>query len=219
MKFSFADVVRAPKLGFSAKKIWVGFLGLLFGTIVYSVLAYVAFVITPGWTWQSVWREYRYIPYLVIPFRGVGDHMPWYSWTIWAIGIILFVFIVLTALCAIGKLTFEQLKGNEFYEIMESVKFAVKQWKGTLLSPVVLAIFIASLLLIGFIWGLVGRIPYAGQILTGLFFIPIAFGALFVVYLAIVFVLSLIISPAVTATTESDTFDTCLLYTSPSPRD
>ncbi len=207
MKWGFADVVRAPRLGFSAKKIWIAFLGILSATVVYSILTYVAYV-TSGWTWKEVWREFRYIPWVIIPVKGVGTHLRPWSWVIWVIGVSAGVFILLTTVCAISKMTFEQLKGNEFYEVTEAIRFAIKQWKGTIGAPLVLTFLIGFLILVGFLCGLVGRIPYAGQIITGLLFIPIAFGALFVVYLAIVWFLSLIVSPAVTATTESDAFDT-----------
>jgi hypothetical protein len=56
--------------------------------------------------------------------------------------------------------------------------------------------------------GFVGRIPHAGQVILCLF-LPFFFaGALFVVYLGVIFIVSLFISPAVVATTKSDTFDT-----------
>lgn len=204
MHFSFADVVRAPRLGFSAKKIWVGFLGILIGTVVYSILAYIAYSVSPDWTWTEVWRAFRYIP---VPVIG-ETHFMWYGWIIWGFGIFFFAFSNLLSIGAISKLTFEQLRGDEFYEVMDALKYSYKQWKAIILSPVTLAIFVAALIFVGMICGLIGRIPYVGQLLAGIFFIPVAFGALFVVYLLIVFLLSFILSPSIGATTESDTFDT-----------
>jgi len=204
MHFSFADVVRAPKLGFSAKKIWIGFLGLLIGVILYSLLTYFAFVVTPEWTWKTVWQKFQYIP---VPIIGV-THLTWYSWILWVVGVVLFMIVNLLSICAISKLTFEQLRGDEFYEVTEAIKFSLKNWKGNVLSPFTLVAFIAALIFIGFLVGLAGRIPYAGQILTGIFFIPIAFGAFFVIYLTIIFFVSFLLSPSIEATQQSDTFDT-----------
>ncbi len=204
MHFNFADVVRAPRLGFSAKKIWIGFLGLLIGTILYSVMSYFAYVSSPDWVWKDVWGAFKYIP---VPIIG-ETHLIWWGWICWAFGIVFFIAMNLLSIGAISKLTFEQLRGDEFYEVTDALKYSLKQWKSIILSPVTLAIFIAALIFVGFVCGLIGRIPYAGQLLAGIFFIPVALGALFVIYLAIIFIISFILSPAIGTTTESDTFDT-----------
>ena len=204
MHFNYKDVFRAGRLGFSAKKIWIGFLGLLIGLIGYSILSYVAFL-TSAWKWAEIWRAYRYIP---IPYPLSAVHLTWWGWVIWGVGALFFAFVWLITVAAISKVTFEQLRGDEFYEAKEATKFALRNWKGVFLSPVTLLIFIGVMIFIGFVFGVWGRIPYFGQIFTGIFAIPIFAGALFCVYLMVVFAVSLITAPAIVATTESDTFDT-----------
>ncbi len=204
MLFNFKDVLRSMRLGFSAKKIWIGFLGILTGTIIYSILSYVAFSLSANWNWIEVWREYRLIP---VPIVGYTQ-LPWFSWVVWGVGIALFVFIKLLTIGAISKISFEQLKGDEFYEVTEAIKFSLKRSKAILLSPITLIVISGVILLCGFIFGLVGRIPYFGQLAIGILFIPIALGALFLVYLFVVLFLSFLIGPSVVATTKSDTFDT-----------
>lgn len=202
MHFNYKDVFRAGRFGFSAKKIWVGFVGILLGIIIYSLFAYAAFISSPNWDVKQVWQSYRYIP---LPF---GVDLAWWGWLIWGIGALLCGFIKMMALTAIAKITFEQLRGDEFYEAKEALKFAFRNWKGVFLSPVTLAIVIGFILVCGFLLGLGGRIPYVGQILVGVFAIPVFAAALFLVYLCVVFFVSLFLSPAVVATTKSDTFDT-----------
>ncbi len=204
MLFNFKDVLRSVRLGFSAKKIWIGFLGILVGTILYAILSYLAFTLTPDWNWTTIWREYRFIP---VPILGY-TMMPWYSWAIWIVGFALFIFAKLLAIGAISKITYEQVKGNEFYEVTEAIKFSLKNWKGIVLSPITLIIICGVVLLCGFVFGLVGRIPYLGQLALGLLFVPIALGALFLVYLVVVLFLSFLIAPSIVGTTKSDTFDT-----------
>ena len=63
MHFNFKDVFRAGRFGFSAKKIWVGFVGIFIAVIIYSVFAYAAFISSPGWNASQVWQAYRYIPF------------------------------------------------------------------------------------------------------------------------------------------------------------
>jgi hypothetical protein len=202
MHFNYKDVFRAGRFGFSAKKIWVGFVGILVAAIIYSVFAYVAFVSSPEWNVKQVWQAYRYLPF------PSGVSLSWWGWVIWTIGMVLAGFIKMMALTAIAKITFEQLRGDEFYEAKEALKFAFKNWKGVFLSPVTLAVVIGVILVIGFLLGLGGRIPYVGPILVGIFSIPIFAAALFLVYLMVVFSVSLFLAPAIVATTKSDTFDT-----------
>ncbi len=204
MHFNYKDVFRAGRLGFSAKKIWVGFLGILIGLIGYSILAYLA-LLTSGWKWQEIWRAYRYIP---IPYPLGAVHLAPWSWVLWGVGALFFAFVGLLTIASISKITFEQLRGDEFYEAKEAARFALRNWKGVFLSPLTLIIFVGVILLIGFVFGVWGRIPYFGQLFTGIFAIPIFAGALFCVYLMVVFVVSLIMAPPIVATTESDTFDT-----------
>jgi len=47
LNFNYKDIFRAGRLGFSAKKIWTGFVGLLLGLILFNLLAYAAFLVTP----------------------------------------------------------------------------------------------------------------------------------------------------------------------------
>lgn len=202
LEYMWKDVFQGVRLGFSPKKIWVAAKGLLMGTIGYSILAYLS-LMASGWDIQKIWLEFRYIPFPF--FQG---NLTWFGWIIWAIAglwVLYFYFITMTA---ISKITYEQLRGDEFYESKEAWTFAHKNWKGTFLSPIYLIFFIAALILTGLILGLVGRIPTVGQILIGLSAVPIFAGALFVVYLTIVVGVILISAPAIVATTESDTFDT-----------
>jgi hypothetical protein len=70
-----------------------------------------------------------------------------------------------------------------------------------------LALFVVVLVIIGILFGLLGRIPYAGELFISLLWIPIFAVSLFVVYLVLVFFVSFVTVPAVVATTKSDTFD------------
>lgn len=204
MRFNFSDILKAPRIGFSAKKIWVATIGLLIGTVLYAIMSYFAFMLAVDWDYIAVWRTFKYIP---VPIIG-ETHLTWVSWIIWGLGIAFFIGSIFISIGAISKLTLEQLRGDEFYEVTDAVKHSFKQWKAILCSPIVLMIFIIALVLVGFICGLIGRIPYIGQLLAGIFFIPVAFGAIFVVYLTIVWFVNLIMGPAIAGAGESDVFDT-----------
>ncbi len=202
LDYVWKDVFRGGRLGFSPKKIWVAVKGLLYGITGYAVLTYLSLMVS-GWQIQKIWQEFRYIPFPF--FQG---NLIWYGWIIWAVAGLWALYHYFVTMTAISKITYEQLKGDEFYESKEAWRFARKNWKGTFLSPIYMALFIAALILTGLIIGLAGRIPHVGQILIGLSAIPVFAGALFVTYLTIVLGIILISAPAIVATTESDTFDT-----------
>ncbi|MEO0136477.1 MAG: hypothetical protein ABIL40_07785 [candidate division WOR-3 bacterium] len=202
LHFNFKDVFRAGRLGFSAKKMWISFLGLIIGGIGYTILSYIAFL-TAGIDIGEVWSSYRLMPFLVPEIS-----FPWYSWVLWIAGIIWWVCVFLITGVAVSKVTYEQLKGDEFYEIKEAFKFALKNGKSAILAPFVLIVFIASLIVMGIILALITWIPYFGQLFFTLMAIPAFFVCIFILYLAIVTLVALAIGPAIVGTTGNDTFDT-----------
>jgi hypothetical protein len=205
LHYSWQDVFRAGRLGFSPRKIGVAVKGIFYGALFYSVLSYVALLVSDPQlaTIKATWQTYRLIP---SPF--VQGNLNWIGVIIYVIACLVALFFYLVTLTAISKITFEQLKGDEFYEGREAWAFARKNWKGAFGSPLFLAIIIAVLLLVGFVMGLVFKIPHAGPIFIGLFSFPLIAGAFFIVYLSIVAGVVLLVAPAVVSATDSDTFDT-----------
>lgn len=199
LHFNYKDVFRACRLGFSAKKIWVQFLGLLFGGAGYALLSYLAHL-AAGWRVEEVWAAYR--------FFFLPQELPWFGWVIWAIGLVWLVAVLLVTGTAVSKLTYEQLKGDEFYEVKAAWGFGMRQGKAALASPCLLTAFVGLLVVAGLILSLLGRIPYFGELFFGLMAIPAFATSLFIVYLLIVLFFNLLIGPAVVGTTKSDTFDT-----------
>lgn len=202
LHYSWQDVFRAGRLGFSPRKIGVAVKGLFIGTLIYSILSYGALMLS-GMSYKVIWQTYRFIP---APF--VQGNLNIWGTVIYIIACLIALFFYLVTLTAISKITFEQLKGDEFYEGREAWAFARKNWKGAFGSPIFLAIIILVLLVVGLVMGLVFLIPHVGPILIGLLSFPLIAGAFFIVYLVIVAGVVLLIAPAVVSTTDSDTFDT-----------
>lgn len=205
LQYRWQDVFRAGRLGFSPRKIGVAVKGLFYGALIYSVFSYAAlWASSPQLsTIKATWQTYRFIP---APF--VQGNLNLIGGIIYAIACLIALFFYLVTLTAISKITFEQLKGDEFYEGREAWAFARKNWKGAFGSPIFLAIIIAVLLVVGLVMGLLFRIPHAGPVFIGLFSFPLIAGAFFIVYLTIVAGVVLLVAPAVVSTTDSDTFDT-----------
>src|SRR5512137_1974971 len=111
LHWSYKDVFRALRLGFSAKKVWMMSLGLLVGFAGYTILTYVAYA-AAGIDFLSVWQTFRLLP-LPSPYEY---GFPWYSWVIFAAAVVWFLCAVLVTGTAVSKVAYEQLRGDEFYE-------------------------------------------------------------------------------------------------------
>lgn len=200
LHFNFKDVFRAGRLGFSAKKMWVMFLGLVVAFVGYDIFAGLAYL-AAGVTIGDVWDVFRLMPIYSLDWL-------WYSWILWAVGVLWWIVVTLLAGVAVSKITYEQLRGDEFYEIKEAIKFALKNGRAAILAPIVLVSFIIVLVLMGLVLALITWIPYFGQIFFALMAIPAFAVCLFIVYLMIVAAVALVMAPAIVGTTGNDTFDT-----------
>jgi hypothetical protein len=201
LHYNFKDVFRAARFGLSIKKIWVMFLGIFFGSIFYSIFTYISAILS-GYSFKELWDQYH-----LLPIIGIGEIYGWAK-IIYIIGLILFAFFIFIFGTALSKIHFEQLKGDEFYEIKESLKFAFKNGLASFFAPIALLIIVGLILLSGVIYGLINKIPYFGEIFFIIFAIPAFFVCLFIVYLLLSFLVSLFLSPSIVGTTGNDTFDT-----------
>lgn len=200
--FDIRDVFRAPRLALSAKKILLQFVGLLVGYLGYLVFTYLAFR-SAGMSFSNTWDLHGLFPLGGFPFEA------WYSWVIFAVGIICFLICWLLASTMVGKVTYEQLKGDDFYSSKEAFRFLKKHWGPAFFSPLSLLAFIAFLIICGIVVGLIGKIPYVGELGIGIFYlIPLFAVALTLAYVIFIFFISLLLAPAVVATLKEDTFET-----------
>ncbi|KPL05090.1 MAG: hypothetical protein AMJ73_02450 [candidate division Zixibacteria bacterium SM1_73] len=199
--FDIRDVFRAPRLALSGKKILVQFMGFLVGYLGFLLLSYIAFL-SAGSSFKETWEYHGLFPMSDFPFTE------WYSWVIFALGCLFFLVCWLLAATMVGKVTYEQLKGDDFYSSKEALRFLKKNFSPVILTPFSLLAFIVFLIICGIIIGLLGKIPYVGEIGLGIFFlVPLFAAALFLAYVIFIFFFSLLLVPAIVATTKEDTFE------------
>ena len=112
------------------------------------------------------------------------------------------------ACTAVSRITYKQLKGNDFYSVANARNF-VKNHQYPIILGWVSILLIAAFFTIGaIIFALIGKIPYIGEILFAFLYIVYFFGSIFTVYTLIVFITSFIYSPSIVATMEEDTMGT-----------
>ena len=200
--FNIRDIFRAPRLALSGKKLFIQTSGLLCGYLGFLILTYIAHLLSDR-RLSEIWGSYGLFPVYDFSFRG------FFPWLIFVIGCGWFISIFLLSNAAVGKLTYEQLKGDEFYSTKDSFKFLKKNWKTVLLSPLSILALVIILLICGVIIGLLGKIPYVGELGLGIFYgVPIFVVALFTAYTLFIFFIALFMTPAIVATTKEDVFET-----------
>ena len=204
LHFDIRDIFRVVRLGWSGKKIWVGLCGTLIAYAGYSILAIVDHLLA-GAALREIWHKYGLFP-------GTAPFPATLAGTAIDVAAMLYVWIVvLLMVCAICKITYQQLKGDDFYSSGDAWRFIIQNWGGVVWGPVAtLALFIFFIVAGIVIGWLAGMIPWAGELAFGILFIPIFFAALVAVFISIAFVVSVTMAPAVVGTVGEDALEVAI---------
>ncbi len=201
LHFDIRDIFRVIRLGWSGKKIWVGLCGLIVAYVGYSVLVTIAHL-TAGKDLIWVWHRYG-----LFPGASPGMH-PLLGTIIDVIAILYALAVIFLTTCMICKITYQQLRGDDFYSSGDAWTFIKSNWSGVLLGPVAVLALVVFFLIAGMIIGWVAHIiPYVGEFLFALSFIPIFFAALVAVFISVALVVALMMSPAVVGTVGEDALE------------
>ena len=125
-------------------------------------------------------------------------------YTFW-VGVIVWIVAIHLACTAVARVTYKQLKGDEFYSSGDAWKFVRKHWHPVVFTFVSMALILVFFVGMAALFALFGKIPYIGEFLFAIPYLLYFFGSIFTVYTAIVFLVSLIYTPAIVGTIEEDT--------------
>lgn len=207
--FDFRDIFRSGRLGFSAKKIFIHFVGLLIAYIIYEILIYLSLLITSIDSAKEFWGNYALLP--TCPFiTDYGGFEPITKIVMWVGMFVYFAAFFLTS-TMVSKVTIQQLRGDHFFSIGESVVFTKKNWKVIFGTFIGVALIFVLVLITPITIGLLGMIPVVGHwiVMLSSILMPIAFFmGLLMAYLIIVFGIGLLFVPSVIAAADSDVFET-----------
>lgn len=200
LRFDVRDIFKSPRFALSLQRIWIQFLGLVFGYIGYLFFTYISFV-TAGVGLSNGWKKFGLFPCLF------SETHNWYSLLIYLVGLLWLVAVYLISATAVSRATYMLAKENHFYSWTDAVRFALKKTASILLSPIAIVFIIVSLLAGGAIIGLLGKIPFVGEFGVTIFTFLWFFASLFLVFLVIILAVTLIQAPAIIATTNDDAFE------------
>lgn len=196
--FDVRDIFRAPRLALSGKKIWIFLAANVIGYAAYFILNYLGFALS-GLSLVDTWHRYGLYPCMV------GTESPWFAMVLFWVGSAVWFFAINLACTAVARVTYKQLKGDEFYSSGDAWKFVKKHWHPVIFTSVSLFLILVFFIAMAALFALFGKIPYLGEFLFVLPYILYFVGAIFTIYTAVVFVVSFIYTPAIIASLEEDT--------------
>ena len=197
LNFDFRDLLLAPRLALSGKKILIFIKGNIAGYISYWFCSLLSLA-SSKMSIEEIIFKYGLYPSLF------GHSAEWYSWLIYLIGITLWSFSILLSSTAVSRITLKQLKGNEFYSGSESWAFATKNWQSVVLSPFAILIIIIFFLILAFIFSLVGKLLFIGDIIFSLSYIILFLGGIFTLLTVLVLISSVLYTPSIIGMYEED---------------
>ena len=198
LHFDVRDIFRAPRLALGGKKIWILLQANLVGYVSYFVLTHLSFLLG-GWSIREVWVEYGLYPCLMGNDSGVV------ALVIWLLGCLAWFFSILLGATAVARVTYKQLKGDEFYSSGDAWKFVKKHWHAPVFTHLSIAVIALFFVVMAAIFALIGKIPFLGELFFGIPYLFWFFGSVFVAYTTVVLVVSIFFTHAVVGTMEEDT--------------
>lgn len=198
LHFDFRDIFRAPRLALSGKKIWTMLEANIVGYAFYWILTYVSLAVS-GIPFSRGWADYGLYPCLV------GNNGNWVSYVIWIAGVVIWLAALVLGSTAVARITYKQLKGDEFYSSGDAWRFVKKHWHAPVFTHISVAIIALFFVAMAVVFALIGKIPYLGEVFFGIPYLLWFFGSVFVAYTAVVLVVSVFFTHAIVATLEEDT--------------
>lgn len=196
--FDVRDILRAPRLALSGKKIWVMLSANIPGYVLYWLLTYLSLAIA-GVSFGDAWDKYGLYPCVV------GNDPNWAAYLVWIIGILAWLAAMVLGSVAVARITYKQLKGDEFYSSSDAWKFVKKHWHAPVFTHISILIIALFFVVMAAIFALIGKIPYFGELFFGIPYLLWFFGSVFVVYTVVVLVVSVFFTHAIVSTLEEDT--------------
>lgn len=202
LKMDWRDVLKAPRLALSLQKMWIQLVGMTVGFVVYLVLSYLSLLVA-GYELSAAWSQFGLLPCLF----AIGDSFPIVSWIIAGIGSLFFFLSYLLTNTAVARAIYMTSKGNAFYTWKEAFAFAFRKFWSVVLTPLALLVLIGLLVLGALIIGLLGKIPFVGEIGVSLFTVLWLLSALLIFFFALVTIVATLLLPSIIATTDEDAFE------------
>ncbi|MFO8184036.1 MAG: hypothetical protein R6U39_07665 [Candidatus Aegiribacteria sp.] len=201
LSFGIRDIPACARYGFSARKIWVFFKTLVLSWLIWDVFVYLGFFAS-GSNMAARWDQSR-----LLPLPGSVFWMDTVPVIFLALGAVLIVYVLMRGSLMVSKMTFQQVRGDDFFSSADARRFAGKHYAPLIAVPLMLVLALALIYASGIATGLLSRIPAAGPVIAALLSIPLWGAMLLGILTALGLVLALDMVPSVVACTGGDSFE------------
>ena len=201
LRFGYHDIFKAPRLGWSRRKMYVSFRGIMIAWGVYFVFTYIALFFTPLRKEIGVvelFRDFEFFPTIFPAEPGIAALL------IYAFGKLLTVCVLLVTAASVSKITFEDLRGNDVYGIKEALQFGRSNASAIIASMLLIGVLVLIFVISFIFWGLIGCIPSVGSLFVAVMSIPLFFWGLLGIAVLWVFICGFCLVPAITACEARD---------------
>jgi hypothetical protein len=201
LTFTIKDIPACTRYGFSARKIWIFFKTLVLSWVIWDFFVYLGFF-AAGCDLASRWSQSRLLPLPGSLFWA--DPVPI---ILLAAGVVLIVYVLMRGSLMVSKMTFQQIRGDEFFSTSDAASFAKGHTVPLISIPVMLVVTLLLIYSAGALTGLISRIPAVGPAVASLLCLPLWGVMLLGVLTLLALILSMKLIPAIVACTGGDSFE------------
>jgi hypothetical protein len=202
LKFSAVDLFRSCRIALSFQRIWLQFIGLAVGYGGYYGFAVWGLLIA-DFSFQQIANRFGLFPCLL----AATTPTPLVSKIVFGFGCLYLTVVLLITNIAVSRATFMMMKGKNFYSWREALMFSLRKSGSAVLTPIGIVVVIVVFVLSAWLVGFMGRIPYIGELGISALTLLWIFSALLLVFFSIVTAASILLTPAILATTHEDAFE------------
>ena len=200
--YNYRDILKAPRLALMGKNIFLMMFHMITGYLVYLVLTYLAMLIDGG-SIKMTWRIYQLFPFGPLEYDNAWAKFVWY------LGCVFWLAMFLRGSLGVARSSFEELRGNFFFSSREAMRFISKNSRIVYRAVIGVLLFIAFLIILGLIVGLIAKIPVVGEAFYGFFYdFPFFIVSLFAVLVIFLLATLFLTGPAVVAIKGEDAMTT-----------
>jgi hypothetical protein len=200
--YNYRDILKAPRLALMGKNIFLMMFHIMTGYLVYLILTYLAMLIDGG-SIKLTWRIYQLFPFGPLEYGNTWAKFIWY------LGSVFWIAMFLRGSLGVARSSFEELRGNFFFSSGEAMRFIRKNSRIVYRAVIGVLLFIAFLIILGLVVGLIAKIPVVGELFYGFFYdFPFFVVSLFAVLVIFLLATLFLTGPAVVAIKGEDAMTT-----------
>ncbi len=207
LDFDYRDIIKAPRLAWSIRKMYVAFRGILIAWGIYIIFTYAALFLTPVGKDAGIielFRRFELFPCVLNAEPGI------IAFLVWTAGIFLVFAALLITATSVARIAFEDLRGNEVFQAKEAILFAMDHRGTVILSMAIIGMLVLLFLLIFGLLGVMGRIPFLGEFIVAFLSLPLFFWGLLGFLFFIVFMFGIALVPAIISCIGEDVLETII---------